>query len=250
MSLLLASLLLQVALAGPDPAALIADWAALGPALRSEGRMPPRLSEADLRRIAAGETVRRRVSGSGTDRAQGAMWSPLSKEALWIAILDDKHDTIVSGLREEQLPGTTPNRKLLFQHIDLPWPLTDRQWVIDLSNNRALYQATEGRVWERTWTLADPTLATHPDPEGVWLPANDGAWFLASAGGGTLAVYQVHTLIGGIVPDEVATRWALSSLREMLDHVSRRATVLGPHYQGAHEVMVRPDGSGIAPGSL
>ena len=80
-------------------------------------------------------------------------------ETPWIAILDDQHDKLVSGLTEEQLPGTNQDHKYLYQRLALPWPFSDRQWVIDLSNNRTLWEKSHGAIWERTWSLADRSRA-------------------------------------------------------------------------------------------
>ena len=244
-------LALGAALAATPPLAeLKADWARLS-ALRDEhGQLSATLSESDLVALSQGRMVKHRERIAGPDHAWGVAWSTEPREALWIAILDDTHDTIVEGLREQQLPGTTPDRKLLFQHLDLPWPFEDRQWVLEIVNNPTIYTASGGDIWERVWTLAPESLATDPAPDAIWTPENDGGWLLMEAAGGTLMVYQVRGDIGGAIPDDLVTRYALSTLDDMLDHVMDRAAIIPAHYDAAHFAMRRPDGTDIAPGSL
>ena len=79
-------------------------------------------------------------------------------------------------MHHEVLPGETPGHRLTYMHMPLPWPVADRQWVTELTNNRALFDATGGQVWQRRWTLADAALALHPSPDAIWLEASEGAW--------------------------------------------------------------------------
>jgi len=178
MSLWLAWIGLFEAQAAPTVEALQAAWQSVAGAVSGSARFPVTPRPSDLATVAAGGVARRRLADPKGDRAMGIGWSPYGQAALWVGIIDDQHFTLVKGLREQQLPGTTLTRKLLFQHLDLPWPLSDRQWVIELRNNEPLWRSTGGAAWERYWTLADAGLATDPNPEGVWLPACEGAWLL------------------------------------------------------------------------
>ncbi len=243
------------ALALPDPLQLRADWRAdqalRGPLLRE----PFELDEAELVSLAEGGIVRRRDRLDGADRAFGAVWSPLSQEELWVAILDDACHTLVRGLTERHLPTSTPGQKLLYQHIRLPWPLASRQWVIDIRNNGELHRQSEGRIWERTWTLAEGVEEALdglraeglPDPEAVWTLKNQGGWVLARGGGGTVVVYHGRADIGGAVPVELSTRYALATLEELLRGVLDRAASTRGHYRPGHVPMLGPDGHPIVP---
>jgi hypothetical protein len=197
--------------------------------------------------MAKGEVARRRLPLEGADRVVGAMWTDLPRDAIWIAIQDDAHDKLVDNLRETRLPDTPSGHKRLYQHLDFPWPFTNRQWVIDIRDNPVLADATDGASWERTWDLADPALAPAPDPEGIWTPVNDGGWLLVTAGGGTIVVYHVRSVIGGAIPAEVVTRWAMGTLEQMLRHVEKRAQEIPGHYGADHTPIIRPDGSAIPP---
>lgn len=239
----------------PQTAQLQADWARLEPHLQALGRMPIELRRAELSAAAAGRVARRRERLDGTDRALGATWTDVDRDALWIAILDDACDTLVDGLTERHLPDPPPASKLLFQHVDLPWPFADRQWVIDIRNNPALFAATDGGLWERTWKLVDDPAAVQervpgddmPAPDAVWTPVNAGGWLLADAGGGTLVVYHARVDVGGSIPDDLATAYTMSTLKGLLEHVVERARVIPDHYDASHAPIQRADGSVIPP---
>lgn len=233
------------ALAAPDPAALSRDWSARAAAMTQQAWRPVALSAAQLGVLAAGDVVRAREQLEGADRVLGAIWSSHPRDHLWIAILDDKHDTLVRDLFEQQLPGTVPQRKLLYQRLDLPWPFDDRQWVIEIRNNPSLWAATDGLIWERTWRLADPGLAISATPDALWTPVNEGGWTLVDAAGGTIVLYHARTVVGGAIPDDAVASYAMAKLEEMMRHVVSRAASLGDHYGPDHERLYRPDGSAI-----
>lgn len=239
-----ALLLAGLALAAPEAEALRRAWEAATPALRDAAVQPWSLPEEVWARLAAGQVARARLPLPGADRVVGALWTEAPRDALWIAILDDQHFDPVEGIVEEQLPGTGALRKLLYQRLDLPWPLEDRQWVIDIRSNTALWRRSEGSVWERAWTLAEAALAPAPSPDALWSTTNEGAWLLVDAAGGTLMLYQVRAEIGGNVPDEASTQWAWSTLDELLRGTDARAkTAVPAHYDARHAPVARPDGS-------
>lgn len=231
-----------------DADALEAAWVALGPVMEAHARIPVPLTSEDLGALSRGEVVRRRVSLPGADRALGALWTPTPRLPLWLCIQDDQDDKLVTGLVERHLPGTTPARKWLYQWIDLPWPFQDRQWVAEITNNHPLREASGGHAWERTWTLADPSLAGEADPAALWVPVNDGGWLLADLAGGSLLVYQVRTVVGGAIPDGLVTSWTLTTLSDMLQHIVDRAAVLPSHYVRGHPPLYGPDDVPVPPG--
>lgn len=245
---------------GADAEALVRAWAGWQEALRRHGRYAVELDPADLRVVAQGDVARHRSQLDGIDRVVGATWSDLPRDALWVAILDDTCDQLISGLTERHLPPERPGQKILFQHVDLPWPFADRQWILDIRNNRELHAATGGQAWERAWTLADrqvergaavpqpaPPHPTLPAADAVWTPLNEGGWLLLDAAGGTLLVYHARADVGGAIPDDAATRFALATLRGMMRHVVARAGVIPTHYDAAHAPLERPDGTVVPP---
>ena len=151
-----------------------------------------------------------------------------------------------------------PGHKVLYQHLDLPFPFSDRHWVIIIENTAGLHAATGGAVWERVWDL-DPrgqaALSEVPAAlqaelgegftEAIVTPVNAGGWYFLPTEGGVLTIYQVRTVIGGNIPDELVVRYALSTLDELIEHVAELAERAPSHYGAAHYPIVRPDGSAI-----
>ncbi|MBX2799567.1 MAG: hypothetical protein KTR31_17960 [Myxococcales bacterium] len=237
-------LVASVALAAPTAAELEAAWEAWRPQLQTHAVYPFQFTDEEWAGVAEGKVVRRRERMKGTDRVMGLVWAPADIDTTWLAV-QDGHGQVVEGFVEELLPGSTFESKLAYQSIDLPWPLATRQWVIRVANNAALRKATGGKVWERTWDLSDQRGAKAEQDKAVWLKVNEGGWFFAEAAGGTIVAYHARTVIGGIVPDEVATRWSFSTLTGMLERVVERIPWVRSHYVGDHPPMLRPGSTEI-----
>lgn len=241
---MIALLVSAVAWATPSATELQTAWERWRPKLDAHAVYPFRFSDQEWSRLAEGKVIRRRDRLEGTDRVLGVVWSPADLDTTWVA-LQDGHGEVIDGFTEILLPGSTFQHKVVFQRIELPWPLVPRQWVIDVINNRALLGATEGKVWERTWKISDRRDLPSEPGKGVWLDVNEGGWFFAEAGGGTLMGYHVRTVVGGIVPDEVATRWSFSTLTGMLQRVVGRTDWIRGHYTAEHEPVLRPGATEI-----
>ncbi len=213
------------------------------------------LDEEAFETLARGEVVRyRRTESETVDGAVGVAWVPYPAEDLWLGAIDDVHQHLAEGLTETWLPGTVPGHKVLYQHYDVPPPFSDRHWVVVIENNPALYEASDGVVWERTWDLdsrntealldVPPGTVENPE-EALWTPVNRGGWLLIPAEGGTIVVYQVSSDIGGNIPEELVVRFAMASLGSMIDHLQTLAQQTPDHYVGDHFLIVRPDGTPI-----
>jgi hypothetical protein len=231
----------------PTATELAALLATLAPALERDAVTALTFTAAEVDVIAEGGVAKRRERMVEADRVIGAMWTTAPRDALWVAIQDDKHFPMVEGLVDEQLPGTTPEVKVLYQRVDLPWPIADRQWVIEILNNRSLASATSGAVWERAWVPSPARGAEAETPDAVWVTVNDGGWLLTDAFGGTFMVYHARSVVSGNLPNNLATTWSYASVEEMLNGVVDQARKLEGHYDGAHEPVFRPDGSVIPP---
>lgn len=239
-------LLLVVSLAHADPP-VAAELRAAWEATRSSHWVHrPWFTERDWSRLAAGKVVRRRERLDGPDRVVAAIWSASPKDPLWLSVQDERHWVAIDGYVDDDLPGSTFAERTLYQRIGLPWPFSDRQWVIDLRNNKELLASSRGAVWERTWSLSSRRGSPHEDPSAVWVDYNDGGWILADIGTGTLLIYHVRATVDGSLPDEAATRWALMTVGGMLRQVDERATEVVPtHYVAGHAPVVRPDDTSI-----
>lgn len=239
-------LFLATAWATPTPAALSAAWEAHRSDLDSLAVYPVKWSAEEWDRVAKGKVARRRERLEGADRVIGMVWVDTDPSTTWVAVQDPHGPVTVSGMVHEELPGSTFQHRLLYQSIDLPWPLATRQWVIEVKNNLPLIAATQGAVWERTWGLSSQRGAQAEQGNAVWLPVNDGGWMFVDADGGTLLVYHVRSVIGGNVPDDFATRWAFGTLSGMLSGIRDRVPWVKTHYVEGHEALQRPDGLPVA----
>jgi hypothetical protein len=225
--------------ATPEASALAASWERWRAVLDQSARHPFRFDDQAWSEVARGEVAKRRDRLEGTDRVLAVTWIDAPLDTTWLAI-QDPHEVAVEGALYEILPGSTPDRRWAYQRLSLPWPFTARQWVIEITNNLALKDATNGLVWERHWTLSDRRDAQNVQENAVWLPVNEGGWCLSESGGGTLLLYHVRTAVGGVVPEEAALRWAYSTLDRLLTRIRERTAWVRTHYKGDHEPILRP----------
>ena len=210
-------------------------WSEIAPHIAQTAVHPITLTQTDFVAVAKGKIAKRRIREPGPDRALGMMWTAIDRNQIWIAILDDVHDKLVSSLTEKRLGHSEAGHKLLYQHLNLPWPVQDRQWIVEIRNNVEIAKQTNGILWERSWDLANPSLADESDSEAVWVPTSNGSWLLMTLGGGTLVIYHTRSAIGGRIPDDVVTRWAMATLDEMMLHIAERSVDIPNHYRGNHE---------------
>lgn len=238
--------LIAAALAAPpSAAALQSAWNEHKASMAAHGVHPLHPEREDFVAVANGKVAKRRIAEDGPDRAMGMLWTPVARPALWVAVLDDIHDTVVNSLQEQRLGRTEDGRKVLYQRLDLPWPAQDRQWVIEIWNNLALERDTNGAVWERPWDLGDPAQMPTPDDKALWLPMTNGSWLLLEVAGGTLMAYSARTTIGGAIPDELVTRWAMATLDEMMEHIVDRSKSIPAHYDRNHDPVLGGDNQPI-----
>lgn len=230
----------------PDFAQMLADWDRARPIIQQQSRFPFAFDRAQLEKLAKGEIVRQRHPVAGTERVLGAVWTPVDRELLWVAIQDEAHFSMVEGIVEQILPQSTPQSKLLYQRLDLPWPVADRQWVIDIRDNARLAAASADRVWERAWDLSPLRGSTLELPDAVWTPVNQGGFALVNAAGGSIFVYHVRSAIGGNVPEAAVAQWSASAVGNVLEAVIDRSGKIPGHYVAGHLPVHRPDGTPIA----
>jgi len=232
-------------------AALAAAWAAVSAAVQAHSFLPPppldpgMWAELDQHGVA-----RRRVAPTvegGPETALGLDRWPVSKSEAWLSITEDSKVKAVKGLTEIVLRGRWGSNKLLYQHLDLPWPLQDRHWAIALQGNPAL--AKSSGVWERSWKLdlaamelAAPRMGSVYQ-EALVTPVNEGGWLLVElAPRDTLVLYQARASFGGGVPDSAVEGWALSNMVELLQKFEQGA--LGMRSSYGHGCDQQPGGDG------
>jgi hypothetical protein len=236
------------AAAAPLAVALAAAWNADQAAIDRLGPTPIRLTNEDYDRLAEGGPVVHRVDGTDGGYASGAIWVQAPVGLAWVTIQDSGDRPLSADVVYEPLPGETPGRRLVYSRLALPWPVADRQWVSDFASNGALFAATAGRIWQRRWTLGEPSLAPAPDANAVWVEENTGAWTLLEVDDGTLCVVGVHSALGGPVPQWVTQSLAVSTLRSMLQRLASLAPGTRAHYGAAHPQVIDPAGAPVARG--
>jgi hypothetical protein len=206
--------------------------------------VPVPFAEADAAELLAGRPTAHRFDTDGGAYATGAVWIDAPIEAVWIAIQDAPHDP-PGRMTFARLDAPAGMRRV-HATLDLPYPLADRQWVSDVTTAKRLYDATGGQVWQRQWSMGDPTLVVAPDPKAAWLTENRGAWTLVDADGGTLALFSVRTVLGGLIPQPIAQAWAIGTIKSSMTDLAVRAKGMPAHYVAGHEVVRTPEG-GVIP---
>lgn len=209
---------------------------------------PIRWTENEWAVVAKNKVAKRRDRLDGADRVLGMIYIPASIDDTWLAI-QDEHGTLVKGMVNEEVRGSTFQKRIWYQSLDLPWPFATRQWIIVVENNHALRTATQGKVWERSWTLV-PDQQSQPAKnkldDAIWLPLNDGGWYLVEVPGGTLVVYHTRTVLSGNLPENAATSYAYMTLGGSMKTIRERATEwIQGHYAEDHLPHQRPDGTDI-----
>jgi hypothetical protein len=175
---------------------------------------------------------------------------------VWISAMDPHYlgnDRLTEGrLSGDDLSGTW------YQHMDLPWPVKSRQWVIDVSKTLDIAERSDNAVWEQKWMLlpdgerrameaAAGGLVEDIDLDDVrgarYLDENIGSWCLFALDDGlTMIGYQVTVAMGGWIPDRLAARFAKNALEDLMKNVDKNTQRMPEHYVEGHDVIL--DGRG------
>ncbi len=235
--------------------------AALGLFNRHAGHKVPLLSGKQIGELLAGDVVKIRQKPGTVDEPQTAVGYILideSRESVWLAATDPHFQPIEKFIEHEISSDGTGN-STWYQHFDLPWPVADRHWIIDLKNREEMHLKTKGRIWELEWDLKEGgepqamKLVRESKVQGItvetarasiYVPVNRGAWIaITLRGERTLIVYHATTVVGGMVPDSLVVRFAMSALDELLYGVAERAAKMKIHYGANHKPW--PGGDGL-----
>jgi hypothetical protein len=258
---------------GPRYAGEVADLVRAGTA-RYNGltELPlPELDEAQMAELLRGQVVRLRwkqpipgAEGKGGEEprerhrvvAMYLVQRPMTD--VWLAAMDPhtKASEKVTEFRITAEADTSDPR--WYQFMDLPWPVENRHWAIDIHRNRGLARATDNRIWEASWTLvpegrelalrmakAGETRPISPgDVESaVYLEANVGAWAMfALSSDLTLLTYQLTVVLGGLLPEGLTARFAMSELEDLCHTIERTAGEYPGHYDEDHGPILGGDG--------
>lgn len=227
----------------------------------------PYPTSKDLQKILDGEVVkvrRRQVLDGDTEshhRVVGFLLVPQPRLDVWLTALDPNFSSS-SILTDHRIDRDDTGWSRWYQHVRLPWPITDRHWVIDIDKRRDVFDASQGLIWEHRWHLADGGeqiardlvargevrgLTAKDIEDAVYLPANRGGWVLVElTPDQTLMVYHVSTDVGGSIPESWIATFAMSQLDELLQQVARASASIhdtydptgGPIYDGGGQPIL------------
>ena len=203
----------------------------------------PSLTGEQIEALLDGEVVRfrRRPNRNLEDppeRVTGYVLVPHPRAQVWIAALDPEFQAS-DMLSEKRLGRDEEGYSIWHHYISLPWPVTDRQWVIRVGPRVELARETGDLVWEQLWELtadgeriaAESIAAGNLEgvtPESakdaIYVPANEGSWVMFQLEEDlTLIGYRVMARVGGSIPDSWIASFGMSQLTNVLEGVSRHA---------------------------
>ena len=233
---------------------LKASWNSFVQAHGKEIRMmPPALSDDDWEALGRQETITHRVKLSNSvHRVYAVRYIDQPPLTLWIAVMDGIHADTLTNVDIHTMATSSEIYSKLYYHLRLPFPATDRHWVLDLCSNSKLYSAASGSAWERNWDLdirGERSLQDLPedlqsrDKDSIWVPTSRGAWLFLAVSYGTLVFYQVEADVGGWVPEDLASRWTEWALKSLISGTAKLADRAAIHYNSKHSPIQAPDGT-------
>jgi hypothetical protein len=222
----------------------------------------PELDAGDRQRLLAGEVIKViNPRPDGTLQVAGLLRIQRPLQDVWIAGQDPHFAS--PGQATELRMEVEGDRASWYGFLDLPRPVTDRHWVVDVWNNHDLAAKSGNTFWEHPWTLdergpgkAEPFIAagavrgitTEMAASAIYTPVNSGAWvFIALPDGTTLLSYHATSVVGGNIPDRLVAEFIRMGLEELLRRVERiAAEVVRDHYTPGHFTVLGGDGQPVA----
>jgi len=184
----------------------------------------------------------------------GVIVVPLAAESVWKAVNDEEHHALEGYLPVEhsEVIGGTPRgtSRLLFQYFSKFG--FGRWWISQVEINTALFQKSEGRLWELRWEDGSDRYDTTQPPVGAVaekvqrLKTTRGAWlFIPLSDSCTVIEYASWTDPGGALGLGHGLI-AGGAIRDTLEAITRMARehITEPHPEAD---FVRPDGSPFEP---
>lgn len=231
---------------------------------RSEDPLPA-LTSKQIEQLLEGEVVRirRRPDREKPDppeRVTGYRLVGEPRARVWIAALDPEFQA-TGLLTEKRLEHDARGASLWHQYLSLPWPVTDRHWVIRVGPHREVAVTSDNLVWEQFWELAEngeeiarasiaagnlAGITPESAAEAIYVPANEGSWVMFRIEEGlTLVAYRVIARVGGSIPDSWIATFGMAQLSQVLDEVARHAGEVGESYDPELHPTMGGDGEPI-----
>ena len=213
----------------------------------------PALTADQITTLKSGSVVAILDDSAGVDaprRAVGVMLSEVDQKQLWLAC-QDPHAVLNSSTKELRTKVNSDKSAHWYGFMDLPWPFSDRHWMVKSWNTTSLATQSNNQYWEHPWDLL-PNGATEIRPfieagklsgvtldlidEAVYTPVSKGAWAIATINPNVrLVVYHATNVVGGSIPESTAVRYTVMTLEDMMKDMEKRAIDWIPsHYVGGH----------------
>ena len=222
----------------------------------------PTLSSGQYSTLKAGEviTILDQAAQDQPQRAIGILLSPVPPKQLWVSC-QDPHFTQQSLTTEKQIHLNSNNSAEWYGFMDVPWPFSDRHWVVNVSNNTSMASKTQNACWEHPWDLV-PAASKKVYPyiekdelsniseemveSAIYTPTNKGAWALIQVDDHSLLIYHATTVVGGSIPSDLVVKLVRSTLDDMLKDIELRAEKdILTHYTGDHFLILGGDGKNV-----
>lgn len=223
----------------------------------------PELNMSQRKKLVSGNVVTL-VQNGGKDagnisagKAVAFYISDLPKEKLWIAF-QDSHFVVQESTIEKIYKSDGADKLQWYGYIDLPWPLTDRHWLVRVWNNHKLAVKTKNAMWEHPWSLIPNGDVLCKDmvlqgkvkgvsekmfKSAIYLPDSQGVWAMMDLHGATLLVYSATATVGGSLPEGLMMKLLLNGLDSFMRDGEKRARKEVPkHYTSGHQQVYGGDG--------
>lgn len=164
----------------------------------------------------------REVPGSGVREVLALATINLPASRLFDTVSDYAHyrDFMPYVKRSEVQSPINDHKKIrVYQELDLPWPISNRYYTIELTRDTT--QANLGH-YSITWTLAHEEI---PKETGVQLKVNNGYWQFCTVGENmTFLEYYIHTDPGGMLPQWAVNQANNKAVPDVIHALQHRAT--------------------------
>ena len=227
----------------------------------------PNLSSSQRDKLVSGQVLTIVQNGKAKNgkveagKAVAFYISDLPKEQLWVSF-QDPHFQVQESTIEALYKSEGTDKLQWYGYIDLPWPLTDRHWLVNVWNNHGMAKKTSNAMWEHPWRLISngvdlcsdmvakgkvKGVTTDKYSSAIYLPDSQGVWAMMDVEGSTLLVYSATATVGGAIPEGLMMKYLLSGLDDFMKNgVQRAKEVVPKHYKAGHPHIYGGDGEPIA----
>jgi hypothetical protein len=167
------------------------------------------------------EIQRRTLTDSGIPEVRGLVRFAVPPVTVYQLVSDyNSFPEFIPSVAESRVLARDGTATRVYQRLDLPAPVKDRHYVIDVTDE----VSTNESVIDVRWQLAHRESESLPS-NGALLPgAFAGSWHLAARAGqdGCDAVYTIHVDPAGALPDWLVTRMTESYVIKVVKAVRDR----------------------------